>query len=104
MTSSIDGTVRVWDATFQPVLAELAALGAPVDFIEVGEDRLKVEAAGKTRVLDADSGDVIETERGTRPHGRVVGPNGSRRPFAETRSFCAGRRAEGSCSRATATT
>ena len=27
-------------------------------------------------MLDADLGDVVETERGTRPHGRVVGPNG----------------------------
>ena len=76
VTSSIDGTARVWDATFQPDLAELAALRTPVDFIEVGEDRIRVEAAGKTRVIDADSGEVIETERGTRPHGRVVGPNG----------------------------
>ena len=76
VTSSVDGSARVWDATFQPDLAELAALGAPVDFIEVGEDRIRVEAAGKTHVLDADSGDVVETERGTRPHGRVVGPNG----------------------------
>jgi WD40 repeat protein len=76
VTASIDGTARVWDATFQPDLGEFAALGERVDFVEAKDERIVVESAGKTYVLDALSGDVIETEPGTRSHRRVVGPNG----------------------------
>jgi WD40 repeat protein len=79
VTASTDGTARVWDATFQPELEELAAVGAPVAFVEFADDgRLRAEAGdGRTHVLDADSGDEIEIERGIRSRRQVAGPSGA---------------------------
>jgi hypothetical protein len=37
VTSSPDGTVRRWDAVFQPLTKELADVGAPVAFVAFGE-------------------------------------------------------------------
>jgi WD40 repeat protein len=80
VTSSPDGTARVWDAVFQPELNELARLSAPVVSVEVTEDGL-VNAGtndGQRYVLDATTGKQLGAEPGPRRRlQRVVGPDGT---------------------------
>jgi len=77
VTASLDGTARVWDATFQPELREFAALPGSVDVVDVAADgRIRVGSRGKTHVYDPESGDELAVEPGTRSHFRVEGPNG----------------------------
>jgi WD40 repeat protein len=77
VTASIDGTARVWDATFQPELRKLAAVRGPVDIIDVGDDgRIHVGSRGRTLEFDPDTGDRMASEPGVGSHVRVKGPDG----------------------------
>jgi WD40 repeat protein len=78
VTASLDGTVRLWDALFQPELEELARLPAPIASIEAEGGRLRVTTtAGRTHVLDADTGEELGVERGSERDREVPGPNGA---------------------------
>jgi WD40 repeat protein len=79
VTSSADGTIRVWDAVFQPVTDELADVGAPVVSLAFGDDgRLRVGTSDRRiHVLDPATGDELSVEQGAAPRRRVVGPDGS---------------------------
>ena len=79
VTSSSDGTVRLWDAVFQPVTDELAGVGAPVVSLAYGEDgRLHVGTADRRiHLLDPATGEELDVETGPVRARRVVGPDGS---------------------------
>jgi WD40 repeat protein len=79
VTASTDGTARVWDASFQPELDEIAALPAPITSVEVDADRGILVGAGdgRTHVLDAESGDELRVGPGTPTRRRVLGPGGT---------------------------
>ena len=78
VTSSPDGTVRTWDAVFQPPLGTVARLGAPITSIAVdGEIRART-SAGREQILAPSDGrrlGAISVPK-RRPR-RVVGPDGT---------------------------
>ena len=79
VTASADGSVRLWDAVFQPVLEELADVGAPVASVAFGDDdRLHVGTTDRhIHVIDPATGDELSEEPGSIWARRVVGPDGS---------------------------
>ena len=79
VTGSADGTIRAWDAVFQPVSEELARLGAPIGSLVFGDDG-RLEAAttdGRVHTLDPRTGAQLRVDAGPRQTRRVVGPDGS---------------------------
>jgi WD40 repeat protein len=69
VTSSPDGTIRVWNSVAQPELVELAEVGAPVTDMWF-DDRLEVWTSdGRSHILDPTTGEEVE-----------VGPAPKRRP------------------------
>ena len=85
VTSSADGTVRVWDAVFQPELKELARLPGPVTAIEV-PDGGRVRATmsdGQQYVIDTKTGRGSASSRGHGGgHGAWSAPTAWSRRFA----------------------
>jgi WD40 repeat protein len=84
VTTGPDGSIRVWDGVYQPELAKLASVAAPVYSITAGDDdRLRVRTTdGREHLLEAGSGkelDVDEVPK-RRPR-RVVGPDGTAATF-----------------------
>jgi WD40 repeat protein len=79
VTSSRDGTVRLWDAVFQPVTEELADVGAPIVSVAFGEDgNLRVATSDKRiHVLDPSTGEESSVQPGVVHARHVVGPDGS---------------------------
>jgi WD40 repeat protein len=78
VTSGPDGTIRTWDAVFQPQLQKLARLGAPISSIAVDGRIHARTSAGREHVLALSDGsriDVIPVPK-RRPR-RVVGPDGT---------------------------
>jgi WD40 repeat protein len=80
VTASPDETARVWDALIQPELRQLAPLESPVTLVAfLREGQVRAETGGRTRVLDADTGKMLDV--GPLPpvtsSRRVVGPNGA---------------------------
>jgi WD40 repeat protein len=78
VTSGLDGTIRTWDAVFQPQLQKLARLGAPITSIAVDGGIHARTSAGREHVLalsDASRIEVIPVPK-RRPR-RVVGPDGT---------------------------
>ena len=57
VTSSPDGTIKVWDAVFQPELRELAHLSAPVVTLDVDDHVTATTSDGKRHTLDLSTGD-----------------------------------------------
>jgi WD40 repeat protein len=79
VTSSADGAIRLWDATFQPVLDELADVGTPVAFVAFDDDgRLEVGTTDwRIHVLDPATGEELSLGPGVVRRRRVFGPEGS---------------------------
>jgi WD40 repeat protein len=79
VTSSADGTIRLWDAVFQPELEKVADVGAPVASIAFGDDgRLRVGTTDRrVHVIDPASGDEISVAPGIIWARRVVADDGS---------------------------
>jgi WD40 repeat protein len=79
VTSSADGTVRLWDAVFQPVTNELADVGAPIVSVAFDDDgNLRVGTSDRqVHVLDPARGKELSVEPGVVRSRRVVGPDGS---------------------------
>ncbi len=77
VTASPDGSVRVWDAVFQPELEKLAQLDAPVTDVTVGDMVTVWTTDGREHVLDLTTGEELAVEPAPkrRPR-RVAGPNG----------------------------
>ena len=83
VTGGRDGTVRVWDGVFQPELAPLAQLDAPVSSIAVTEDGIRVRTTdGREHLLSASTGEELDVTAvpKLRPR-RVVGPDGTSATF-----------------------
>jgi WD40 repeat protein len=78
VTASADGSLRVWDAVFQPELTALARFPVPVTTIAV-DDRIHVgTSAGRGHELDLASGERLGVESAPKRRPlRVVGPNGA---------------------------
>ena len=77
VSASLDMTTRVWDALYQPVLVELAALPAPVTDLVVGDNgRIRVTARNRTYGLDAETGERVSVEQADRPSRTIAGPGG----------------------------
>ena len=77
VTSSADGTIKVWDAVFQPELRELARLSAPVVTLSVDDHVTATTSDGQRHTLDLSTGDELATEPAPkRKPRRVVGPDG----------------------------
>ena len=77
VTSSPDGTIKVWDAVFQPELRELAHLSAPVVTLDVDDHVTATTSDGQRHTLDLSTGDELSTEPAPRRKPRrVVGPDG----------------------------
>jgi WD40 repeat protein len=78
VTASGDGSVRVWDAVFQPELAELARLSAPVTTLAVDDRVHAATGAGRELELDFASGRRLGVRPAPRRRPlRVVGSNGA---------------------------
>jgi WD40 repeat protein len=79
VTSSADGTVRLWDAVFQPVTNELADVGAPIVSVAFDDDgNLRVGTSDRqVHVLDPARGKELSVEPGVVRSRRVFGPDGS---------------------------
>ena len=79
VTASADGSIRVWNAVFQPELAELARLAAPVTTLAVGGRRVSAgTSAGRAYELDLASGEPLGVEAAPKQRPlRVVGPTGA---------------------------
>jgi WD40 repeat protein len=78
VSTSLDGTARVWNALYQPMLDELAALPAPVKELAVDPDRgIEATTEDRTFVLDARTGDRLGVEPAGPTRGEVVGPGGA---------------------------
>ncbi len=77
VTASPDGSVRVWDAVFQPELEELARLEAPVTDVSVGDAVTVWTSDGQEHTLDLATGEELAVEPAPkrRPR-RVTGPDG----------------------------
>jgi WD40 repeat protein len=78
LTASGDGSLRVWDAVFQPELAELARLPAPIATLAV-DNRIHAGTAARREVeLDLASGGRLGVQAGAgRRRLRVVGATGA---------------------------
>ena len=78
VTSSLDGTARVWNGLYQPVLQKLATFAAPVTDVQFdGDGRIRVTTArGREAVLDPDTGETVSEESGATRLRQVVGPDG----------------------------
>ena len=77
VTSSADGTIKVWDGVFQPELRELARLSAPVVTLSVDDHVTATTSDGQRHTLDLSTGDELATEPAPkRKPRRVVGPDG----------------------------
>jgi WD40 repeat protein len=77
VSASLDETARIWDALYQPVLAELAAVPTTATDLVVGDDgRIRVTAGTRTYVLDPDTGERISIENADRPTRTIAGPGG----------------------------
>jgi WD40 repeat protein len=78
VTSSPDGSIRVWDGVFQPELELLASLGAPITSIAVDDEIRARTSNGREHVLDAVDGSQLSvTEVPKRRPRRIVGPDGT---------------------------
>jgi WD40 repeat protein len=78
VTASGDGSARVWDALYQPVLAELARVRRPIAGIRTdGAGSILATVGSHTLVIDPESGKVLRTERGAVPTRRVERPDGT---------------------------
>ena len=79
VTGSADGTMRAWDAVFQPVTVELADVGQPVEGIEFTDDgQLRVGTVdGHVHIVDPRTGRERGVERGRVHTRRAFGPGGS---------------------------
>jgi WD40 repeat protein len=78
VTASGDGSLRVWDAVFQPQLAELAQLHAPIATLVVDNRIHAGTTAGRELELDLATGKRMGAKAGAgRRPLRVVGPNGA---------------------------
>jgi WD40 repeat protein len=77
VTGSPDGSVRVWNAVFQPELKELAQLEAPVTDLSVGDAVTVWTSNGKAHTLDLATGEELAVQPAPkrRPR-RVEGPDG----------------------------
>ncbi len=76
VTASADGSIRIWDAVFQPELAELARLPAPVTTIAVDRRVHAVTSAGREYEVDLANGQRVGVEAAPeRRPLRVVGPD-----------------------------
>lgn len=77
VTASADGSLRVWDAVFQPELVELARVPAPVTTLSV-DDRVHAGTfAGRELELDLASGERLGVSAAPKRRPlRVVGPAG----------------------------
>ena len=78
VTSSQDGSIRTWDAVFQPELELLADLGAPITSIALTDEIHARTSDGQEHVLDPVTGSELSTIAvpKRRPR-RVVGPDGT---------------------------
>ena len=78
LTASRDGTARLWDALYQPVLAELSRLRGPITLVQAdAADRIRATAGGRAYVVDADTGKILSTQPGQAASRRVEGPDGA---------------------------
>jgi WD domain, G-beta repeat len=78
VTSGADGSIRTWDAVFQPQLDTLARLGAPITSIAVDSEIHARTSAGREHVLALSDGSrlgVMPVPK-RRPR-RVEGPDGT---------------------------
>jgi WD40 repeat protein len=79
VTGSADGTIRAWDAVFQPVTDEIARFRAPVVSLALA-DNGRLDAAtsdGRVHTLDPRTGRQVSVRAGPGRIRRVVGPDGS---------------------------
>jgi WD40 repeat protein len=79
VTGSADGTIRAWDAVFQPVTDEIARFRAPVVSLALA-DHGRLDAAtsdGRVHTLDPRMGRQVSVRAGPGRIRRVVGPDGS---------------------------
>jgi WD40 repeat protein len=77
VTSSADGTIKVWYGVFQPELRELARLSAPVVTLSVDDHVTATTSDGQRHTLDLSTGDELATEPAPkRKPRRVAGPDG----------------------------
>jgi WD40 repeat protein len=78
VTSSADGSTRVWDAVFQPELDEFAEVGAAVAFVEFDGDTLRVGTVDRRiHALDPRTGEATSVEPGSIRRRRATAPDGS---------------------------
>ncbi|HEU0246910.1 MAG TPA: hypothetical protein VFR38_07465 [Gaiellaceae bacterium] len=78
VTSSPDGSIRLWDGVFQPELELLASLGAPITSVAVDDEIRARTSDGQEHVLDAVDGSQLSVnEVPKRRPRRVVGPDGT---------------------------
>jgi WD40 repeat protein len=78
VTSSADGSIRMWDAVFQPELELLASLDAPITSIAIDDVIRARTSDGQEHVLDANDGSELSlSEVPKRRPRRVVGPDGT---------------------------
>lgn len=83
VTGGRDGTVRVWNGVYQPELALLAQLAAPVSSIAVDEDGIRARTTdGREQLLSLATGEELAAVAAPklRPR-RVVGPDGTSATF-----------------------
>ena len=83
VTTGPDGSIRVWDGEYQPELAQLAALDAPVYALAVGDDGVRARTTdGREHLLETPTGqEVGVAEVPKRRPRRVVGPDGTAATF-----------------------
>jgi WD40 repeat protein len=79
VTGSVDGTIRAWDAVFQPITDQVAHVGpAVVSLAFDAAGRLDVATDdGRVHVLDPRTGRQVSVGTGPGRSRRVVGPDGS---------------------------
>jgi WD40 repeat protein len=79
VTASADGTIRGWDAVFQPTAALLAKVGPAIASLAFGGDgRLQATTTdGRVFTLDPRTGKRLGASVGRGRPRRVVGPDGS---------------------------
>jgi WD40 repeat protein len=78
LTASRDGTARLWDALYQPVLRELSRLRGPIARIQTdAAEGIRATARGRMYVVDPDTGKILATAPGAATPRRVDGPDGA---------------------------
>jgi WD40 repeat protein len=78
VTGSVDGTIRAWDAVFQPRTDEIAHFAVPVVSLTFDDDRLEAATSdGRVHTLDPRTGRQVSVDSGPVRARRVVGPDGS---------------------------